>query len=493
MTNLIKQGVAAVKWGTFSSVARFGLQIFSQAVMARALGPEIYGVFGMGLIVLTFANFFAEFGFGWTLIYSKEIHPEDVRFAFTCQMLTGGLVSLGMYTSAGLIAQYFHEPRVEVVVHWIAITCLISAATAPSMNLLARDMRFRESGIVQIISYFVGYVLVGIPLAISNFGITALIASWITQSVVRLLASYWLTRHPIRLLFVHKNAKFLLTSGATAFITNITNWLLNNIDRMLVGRLLSASSMGFYTVGANVANTPNSLLLSVLQPAFLSAGAKLNDEPGKLQFAYKRILSAALVLTIPIYFTLAAVAPSIVAVLYGARWAGSAPVMSILFLAMPGFIVWGISTPVLWNTGRSSHEALLQWPVLFLACLFFSLFADSGVEVVAFITAMTLSIRGIVMCTWACRAINLSLIEVTPDLGRGIFLGVVCAVVAVAVQHWLSAFPAIVVLLVASAAAGVAGLSLIIWRPTILGEGGCTVVIRFIPLSARWLSRSQNG
>lgn len=495
MTNLVKQGFSAVKWGAISSVARFGLQIFAQAIMARALGPEIYGIFGMGLVVLTFANFFAEFGFGWSLIFRRDLQPEDIRFAFTCQIVSGGLVACALFAAAGWIAIYFHEPRVEVVVQWIAGTCFISAATAPSINLLSREMRFRESGLIQVLSYFIGYVLVGIPLALGHFGVTALIASWVTQSVVRLVGSYWLTRHPIRLLFSHEDARRFLTSGSTVFFTNITNWLLNNIDRMLVGRLLNASSMGLYTVGANLANTPNGILLMSIQPAFLAAGAKMGDDTEQLRTTYRKVLSAILVLTIPIYVMLAAVAHSIVAVLYGARWEGAASVLSILFLSMPAFIVFGISTPILWNTNRSSHEALVQLPILLVAAVSLVLFAHLGTVVVAGITAATLAFRGIAMGLWACRAIGLSPYQCAPDLGRGLLLAAVTGGISFGVQFWLQGQLPIVTLLVSTLGSALGAICVVLWKPWILGDSGIAVVARMLPRSVRRLlgRQADNG
>ena len=89
MSELGKKGVAAVKWGAISSAGRFVLQLGAGVVLARLLGPDAYGVFGMGLLVFTLSNFLAEFGFGWGLVQRVDLHPDDVRFAFTWQLVTG--------------------------------------------------------------------------------------------------------------------------------------------------------------------------------------------------------------------------------------------------------------------------------------------------------------------------------------------------------------------------------------------------------------------
>ena len=488
MTDLVRKGFSAFKWGAVSSVARFGLQIVAQSIMARALGPEVYGIFGMALVVLTFANFCAEFGFGWSIIYRENLGPDDVRFAFTCQLISGTLVAAALFFGAGLVADYFQEPRVLPVVQWISVTCIFAALTAPSTSLLARDMRFKESGLVQVASYFVGYVVVGIPMALTGQGVAALVASWVTMSVTRLVGSYALTRHSIRPLLRHPQARSFLVSGNTVFFTNLTNWLLNNLDRMLVGRFLNASAMGFYTVGANLANTPNGLLLSALQPAFLSAGAKMGGNSPELRQAYRRVVGAALALVVPVYATLAALAPGIVATLYNDRWTNAAPVLAILLLAMPAFIVWGVSTPILWNTGRASHEALLQWPVLLLGAVALLLLAPHGIVVVASITATILLLRALLMCAWVCRALGLRLSVFGPDLLRGLALGALCGLAAAAsLQPALKVMPAVLALLLASAAAILVGAVVVRSRPGVVGDSGAAVLLRMSPRLARAL------
>ena len=72
-SDINKQGVSAVKWAAVGTVIRFGLQLFTQVILARLLGPESYGLFAMGLIVLTLSTFVADFGFSWGLVQNQEL------------------------------------------------------------------------------------------------------------------------------------------------------------------------------------------------------------------------------------------------------------------------------------------------------------------------------------------------------------------------------------------------------------------------------------
>lgn len=493
MKDIGKKGVSAVKWGAISTVARFSLQLIAQVVMARILGPETYGLFGMGLVVYTLCMFLANFGLAWSLIQKAELSEEDIRFTITWQVMAGLIGTLTLYLGSHWIAAYFREPRVESVVSWLSLACVISAAATPTNNLLQRDLNFRATGAIQVGSYAAGYLLVGIPVALLYQSVYALVAAWLTQATVALIANFSVRPHSLKPLFWYAGAKGMLKTGGTVFYTNVCNWLLNNLDRLLIGRLLNAHAVGVYTAGYNLANMPNTLLLGALQPAFLSAGARLQEEPGRLKRAYLEVVSTVFVLITPAFALLAYLARDLIGVLYGNKWSDAAPVLTILFAAMPAYVLWGLSTPVLWNTGRKSYEALLQLPVLVAAAGAFYLWAAFGVTAAAAVAAVVLLARAGVIGTAACRALGVTLSELTQQIVRAaIGSAVVIAGAHMARTLFTSAIHAppflqhLGALSAATAGALLAATALVALRPDALGPQAWRMLDRFIPgLSSR--------
>jgi lipopolysaccharide exporter len=163
MGGLGRSAVAAVKWSAAATVGRFALQLLAQVVLARTLGPDIFGVFAIGMVVLTFANFVSGFGFSWSLLQRITLNEDDIRFAWTWQLIMGVVTMLGLYLLAPALADYFREPRAQPVIEWLSLACLLSAATAPATYLLQRDLNFRAVGLIQVGSYAAGYLVVGFP------------------------------------------------------------------------------------------------------------------------------------------------------------------------------------------------------------------------------------------------------------------------------------------------------------------------------------------
>lgn len=486
MGSLGQPGVAAVRWSVMASAARFALQLGAQVMLARLLGPQVFGLFAIGLVLLTLANFVSGFGFGWSLLQRQPLRDEDIRFAWTWQVLAGALAAGLMALLAPWLAGLFRNPAAEPVIVWLSLACLFQAASAPATYLLQRELNFRAVGLIQVGSYAAGYLGVGLPLAWQGAGVQALIAAWLVQSGVALLASYALKPHPIKPLLWYESATQVMLTGRAVFFTNLVNWLLNNLDRLLVARLLSTTQLGLYNVAYNLATVPNTLLLGALQPAFMAAGAQLQDQRARLAAAYRQMLATLLVLAVPVFAGLALLSPDLVALLYGAAWTGSGPVLALLFAGMPAFVIWGISTPVLWNTGRPQHEFALQLPLVPLGALGFWLFAPQGIVATALVASALLALRAAVMVGAALRALALPWKILAGPALRGAALTAVTALVITAAQalagRWSHPLPSLL-------AGGLAPLLLVGgvlwlkpgWWPAMVGDECWRMVLRFAP------------
>lgn len=487
-----KPGVAAVQWSTVSSLIRFALQLGAQVVLARSLGPEIFGIFAIGMVVLTFANFVSGFGFSWSLMQRTTLHEDDVRFAWTWQVLVGLVSTALVYLMAPVLADFFNEARAEPVIEWLSLACLLSAAAAPATYLLQRDLNFRAVGLIQVGSYAAGYVAVGVPLALAGWGANALVAAWLVQAGAMLAASYACKPHALRPLFWYAGARRALGTGQAVFFTNVVNWTLNNLDRVLIGRLLNAHALGLYNVAYNLATLPNNLLLGALQPAFFAAGARLQDQRERLGNVFLQMVATVLVLGVPAFVFLALISADLVRLLYGPAWQASGWVLGVLFLSMPAYVIWGLSTPVLWNTDRKLHECLLQLPLVLLGAAAFYVFADQGIQAAAGVAGGLLLLRGAVMAHAALRALGLRWAQLLPEAGRGLLLAGIAAL-----GVWLGQVAAtsqdspLLALVACTLLAGAClALLLSLW-PSLLGPRVIQMVLRFFPDAHHFLKRQD--
>jgi O-antigen/teichoic acid export membrane protein len=486
-----------MRWSVLTGGARFALQLIAQVLLARQLGPAAFGLFAIGMVAITLAGFVAGFGLSWSLMQRAKLDNEDIRFAWTWQVLAGLAALLLLQMLAPSVAAAFKEPAAEPVIRWLSLSCLLQAAAAPATHLLTRELNFKALGLIQLLSYAVGYGLVGLPLAWAGQGANALVAAWLVQAAVTVLASTAMRPHPMAPLLWYPRAAQTLSTGQAVFVTNLVNWALANLDRVLIGRLLGTWSLGLYNVAYNLATVPNSVLLGALQPAFLAAGAQMNAHPGRLAQAYLQMLATLLVLALPVFTGLALMANDLVMVLYGARWQAAGPVLAWLMACMPALAIWGIATPVLWNSGRPHHEWALQLPLIGVGVLALWLAAPLGIMAAAMAVGLLGLSRALVLTGAALHALHLHWASLAQPALRGLGLTAGVAATMLALQQPL-AEAAPLARLAASALAPTLAVALLLWlRPRwcqgAVGPQAWAMVLRFAPVLGGRTRDPQTG
>ena len=147
MATLSARAGQALRWGTLTLLARIGLQLVAQVLLARLLGPDAYGVYALGLALLTFAGFLAGNGFAYGLLLRPQIDDDDICLAFTWQVSAGLACAAAMVVGAPALAAFFRAPDLAPTLRWMAIACLCSACAGTALALMQRALDQRRQGL----------------------------------------------------------------------------------------------------------------------------------------------------------------------------------------------------------------------------------------------------------------------------------------------------------------------------------------------------------
>ena len=409
--SLVQRSFTALLWGTAGTFTKLFLQLGSQVVLARLLGPEQYGVFAIGVIVAGFANFLGDFGISYGLIQKETVSDDDVRYVLGWQILLGTIVAVLLIVGAEAIGAFFGEPSSVGVVRALAIVCLANSLCSISMNLLKRALNFKALNVAQVLGHFVGFIIVGIPLALLGFGVTSLVAAWIVQALVQLVLMYRAVRHPLMPTLKHagggSTGTSMLIYGRNVLAANLTNWGLANVDRIAIGRHFSILDVGLYSTAYNFLYNGTSALLGLIQSISFSASSRIQEDITARQRIFLGVSGGSLLLTGPLFVGLAAVSDNFILALYGDKWRNAADIFSPIALAMPLFVLWGLATPMLWTAGKTKLEGLLNLPLLCLWSLAVYLASSFSPQVVAWTVLLLYLLRAGLFVGVTVRALQL--------------------------------------------------------------------------------------
>lgn len=439
------------------------LQIGTQIILARLLGPSEYGIFAIVLIVQGFSRFFSDIGISYGLIQKKTITDRDIKFVFTWQVILGAGVALAVFFLAGPLAGFFREASVVPVIQVTSVICLINALASPSANLLKRDLDFKSLQSVQLISYVFGYIVIGIPMALAGKQAWALIFAFIGTETMCLILLYRRCRHPVGLVFWLQD-NHLIVYGSRVFITNALNWLISNIDRVIIGRAFPAAQIGLYSLSYNLVSSPAQTIIGAIQSALFSTSAQAQDDFVRLRKALLTVIGAVTLLLFPVFIGISVASETVLQSLYGDAWLSASGVLQAIALAMPLYIVLGMTTPLLWVAGQTQKEFMVQVPIA-IAFVFAALLASlSSLDVVAWVVFAMYLARMVTILTVTCRALDIGARQMLGVMKGGVVTTMASAGAIAAVDflaRGMTSYPA--AWLGADIAAGALGLLLPLW------------------------------
>jgi lipopolysaccharide exporter len=494
-TNLSSKGISAVFWGGFGSVLRVLLQLCTQIVLARLLGPVEYGIFAIASIVLSFSKFFSDIGISYGLIQKKTVSPEDIKFVFTWQVVLGAVVATTVYFLSTPLSEFFNESRLVPVLQAASVICFLNALASPSLNLLKRDLDFKSIQIAHIGGYIVGYVLIGIPMALAGKQVWALISAFIVGELVGLILLYRSSRHPVGVLFWQRGDSQLLSYGLKVFCTNVINWITNNIDRVIIGRMFQAAQIGHYSLSYNLVSNPTTTIISVIQSALFSTSARVQDDLDRLRKALLTMIGAVTLVLFPVFVGIAVSSETILQSLYGDSWLDAAHLLQPIALAMPFYLLLGMATPLLWVSGRTKTEFAIQVPVAILFASAAMLAAHHSLQAVSWVVFGMYFVRSTAILAMTCRALKIGLRRILRTMYGGLVTTAVSAGAIALIDmttRQLTDVPAI--WLVADMLAGAAGIVVTLWLfPTLVnrhvGQLFEKVALRLPSPTGDWLQK----
>ena len=356
---LAELSLRAVKWNYLGLVVRIVAQLVAQIVLARLLGPESFGLFAAAFLVVSAGSILAELGLGSGLVQKKHLSDSEVRFAFTWLLIAGMAMTCLTYVSADVVAVFFEDDRVAGVLCGLAPVFVLQSLGIVPLSLLRRDMEFKTIQIVQVVSYVVGYMGVGIGFALSGAGVWSLVAAWAGQAGLASLMFLLARRHAMAPLIRSKDEGFRKFS-LRVLLTNMVNWVIENVDNLIVGKVFGPAALGLYSVSYNLVRTPANHLVVTLQSVLFPASARAQDNPAGLRKAYLTVASGVALVAFPVFGGIAMVTDTMTVALFGLQWRDAGDILLPLALSMTLHAVMAVAGPVLWGKGAAGTELRVQ-------------------------------------------------------------------------------------------------------------------------------------
>ncbi|NOX36431.1 MAG: lipopolysaccharide biosynthesis protein [Calditrichaeota bacterium] len=365
-----------IKWvgiaELFIRIVQFGTSI----ALARLLFPQDFGLMSIVLVFLQMAYVIFDFGFSSALIQKKTITRQHMTTTFSTYLVSAFLFTILIVLLARRIADFFGHPVLAGMLKTLTVIFFLYSLSALPKIQLMRELKFKQLSRFQIISVAV-YSLTAIYFAWKGYGAWCFVFGSLAEQLTITALLFWYTRWRPGIQWQWPIFKELLNFGGNVLGTRIVGYLNANAPYFIIGKILGATLLGFYSLAYQLIDYPvqriTKNVLKVMFPAF----SRLQDDPVHYRQLYLRTLYYTTLVTFPIFAGLVLIAPEFVRFVYGHKW--EAAIVPLKILAVVGLTrsLWTTASVVFLSRGKPHIEfrinlgfALVLVPALLLATRF---------------------------------------------------------------------------------------------------------------------------
>lgn len=403
---------------------RIGAQIVSfivSIVLARLLMPEDYGTIALVTVFISLSDVFVQSGFGQALIQKIDADELDFSSVFYFNIAISCIIYLILFLLAPIIANFYHNDLLTPVIRVMALRIPVAGINSVQQAFVARKMIFKKF-FFSTLGGTAGSAVVGIIMAYKGYGVWALVAQYMFNSIIDTIVLWFTVRWRPKLAFSYRRMKSLFSYGWKILVSALLDTGYSQLSNLIIGKLYSSEQLAYYNKGQQLPNLVvvniNSSISSVLFPA-ISMEQKNRD---RVKSMMRRSIMISSYLMFPMMIGLGVIAEPLITILLTDKW-----VMCVPFLRVACFVyaLWPIHTAnleAMKAIGRSDLFLKLEIikKVLGLIILFCSI--PHGVMAIAFSSAILSLLSSFINAYPNKKLLDYSYIEQLKDIFAAIVL-----------------------------------------------------------------------
>ncbi|MGO4601084.1 oligosaccharide flippase family protein [Terrabacter sp. 2YAF2] len=318
------------------------VQLVGLLVLARILGPGVYGRLAIAVSFATLAGAIVLMGIPMAVAQSPNLSSRARSLLFLCTtglgILCGGILAL----LAPGIAHYYGDQELRTLVLCASLLPVLSGIQSQFRLELVLKLRFVALGLTDVSAQLCG-TLLALNFAFRGQVFEAVVSQLLGQALLQLVIAVCVARwRPTRPGDWSSDVVPVLKVGANLLGVS----LLREASRLsiipLIATSLPVAQVGTYDRLQQIAVSPGSVAVDQLQRVMVPVLSRVRADPVRLQ-RFSRTGHLGLIYSaFTGYLVMAVLATPLVEVLLGPKWGGAGAVLRLLAVG-GGFVSLGRS------------------------------------------------------------------------------------------------------------------------------------------------------
>lgn len=320
-SNLTARAASGLRWSYLGYATLLAVNLVYTAVISRLLDPAAFGLMALANLVVLFAQLFSRMGLASAVVQKPKLSTEDIRAASTVGIALGAACFVAVWVLSPAISDLFRQPALSPILRALGVSFIFQGWAATSMGLLRRQLRFRELSLINVGTYVLGYLVVGIGSALLGAGVWSLVAAALVNQGSLAVWQFAVVPHPVRPVLRWEPYREVWGYGMRLSGAHLMDYVGSNLDTFVVGRVASTAVIGQYSRAYYLIFQPfRNYLSQALTTVLFSHLSRVQSDSARLRRAYLSVLSLAAIQLFPACAGIAVAAPELVRVVLGPQW-----------------------------------------------------------------------------------------------------------------------------------------------------------------------------
>ncbi len=318
-------------WSSIDKFSTLFIQFAIGIILARLLMPEDFGLIGMIGIFMAISQSLVDSGFYTALVQKKDAGQRDFSTIFFFNISISILLYLILFACSGYIARFYEEPLLTDLIKVVSINIIILSTTVVHKARMAKVIDFKTQAIAHISASVVSGII-GIYAALNGYGVWALVAHYLTRSIVVALLYWFLNRWIPSFVFSKSSFRALFGFGSKLMFSELLKIFFQNLYLIIIGKIYRAEELGHFTRATLFKQVPSTLIGNILQSVTFPLMVKVIDDDEKTKNLLVRSIRLSGFILCPVIVWLLIFAKPLILILLTQKWLPTVVLLQILAL-----------------------------------------------------------------------------------------------------------------------------------------------------------------
>lgn len=309
------------------------VQLIYNAILARILVPEDFGVLAIINVFISFFAILADMGLGNAIVQNKTLQERDIENIYSFSFYVSILLSFS-FSVFSIFISVFYKNRVYIPLGVVlSVSVFFNTLNMVPKSLLLRNKKFFSIGLRQIIVNILCSVITVI-FALYGFKYYALALNSVLTAIFTFLWNIKGSKLHFKLRFEKSSIKKVSRFSSYLFAFNFMNYFSRNLDNLLIGKFMGNTMLAYYSKAYQVTLYPLNSFTFIITPTLLPIFSDYQDNK---KYVYSRYLRVVKILSLIGVFITAycyGAADEIIFILCGENWKMSADLFKILSMSV---------------------------------------------------------------------------------------------------------------------------------------------------------------